>query len=165
MRRGTYIKRFDERIQRYAIKKSTLNRYYERIGKHKGRALFQYKLYRSLAALSYSPNIESDEDCRVWVYDKSPRERNTSEMEKELERFMKAIRLGAIERHVESRVEIGQFITRDQAEPSNFRIGQFYGYLQIKGYEYHGEKTAIKWVVRDSEGIIRSGDLRKEGLK
>jgi hypothetical protein len=86
-------------------------------------------------------------------------------MEKELERFMKSIRLGAIERHVESRVEIGQFITRDQAEPSNFRIGQFYGYLRIKGYEYHGEKTAIKWVVRDGRGIIRSGDLRKEGLK
>lgn len=165
MRTRTYIKRFDDRIQRYAVKKSTLHRFYERIGKHKGRALFQYKIYRSLAALSYSPTIERDDDCRVWVYDKSSRERNTSEMEKELERFMKAIRLGAIEKHVESRVELGQFITRDQTEPSNFRLGQFYGYLKINGYEYKGEKTAIKWIIRDSRGNIKSGDLRKEGLK
>ena len=164
-----YLQRSDGRTQRYNVGKNFKKRYHL-IGKNKGRNVYakikkqiqKEELYRNLAALSYSPLLASDDDYRVWVHSQKPDEFSAVELERELSRFTSALRTKGIFEGGSVRTEIGQQIGSNELEPNHAEIGVFYGYANIKGYQYTGEKKGISWTIRNKSGLIISKKRRDD---
>ena len=119
-------------------------------------------VYESVAALAYNPAGIGFEDWRVWVYEENPGTHSVAQMEKELLRLSAAIRLGQIHDAGEIRSQIDGEKTTDEAQPTNWKIGTFYGYINIHGYEYTAEKIGMSWHIKNATGATVSQKRRDD---
>lgn len=116
------------------------------------------KLFRSLAAIGYTK--AEFEDMRVWMYADQPGAVSEHELEIELERFARSIKLTGFFNQGETRFEIDA--PQLEREPVSAQNERFYGYAKIKGYEYNGVKQAWGWDVRNVSGQRVSKKTRLE---
>lgn len=119
-------------------------------------------IYESLAALSYNPAGIGFEDWRVWIYEEESLIHTEAQLEKELLRMSAAARMGQIHDAGTIRTQIDGEKTTDEAEPTNWKMSTYYGYINIGGYEYTAEKKSLSWEIKDKNGRVVSQKRRDD---
>lgn len=119
-------------------------------------------LFESMAALSYNPAGIGFEDWRVWIYEEESLIHTDAQLEKELLRMSAAARMGQIHDAGTIRTQIDGEKLEEAAEPTNWKMSTYYGYINIGGYEYTAEKKGLSWEIKDSNGRVVSQKRRDD---